>query len=235
MSELIAGVEVPETAAVAESARFLLETTSPLIYHHSRRVFFFGQLHAHRLGVKPDPELLYLAAMFHDTGLATPFSEAEQRFEVDGADHARKFLLERGFSATAAETVWTAIALHTTPGIPDRMGPEIAATYLGVLTDVVGFGLDELHTRPGGRNPRRSPTRRFQERVSERLLRRVQEPPGHDHGNGELRCSRALSARFPAHHHGRAHHRLGMAELTGGLTCKPSPYETATPVSAGSP
>jgi len=146
MSELIAGVEVPETAAVAESARFLLETTSPLIYHHSRRVFFFGQLHAHRLGVKPDPELLYLAAMFHDTGLATPFSDAEQRFEVDGADHARKFLLERGFSAAAADTVWTAIALHTTPGIPDRMGPEIAATYLGVLTDVVGFGLDELHT-----------------------------------------------------------------------------------------
>jgi hypothetical protein len=120
--------------------------TSPLIYHHSRRVFFFGQLHAHRLGMKPDPELLYLAAMFHDTGLATPFSDAEQRFEVDGADHARKFLLERGFSATAAETVWTAIALHTTPGIPDRMGPEIAATYLGVLTDVVGFGLDELNT-----------------------------------------------------------------------------------------
>jgi hypothetical protein len=146
MSELIAGVEVPETTAVAESAGFLWEMTSPLIYHHSRRVFFFGQLHAHRLGMKPDPELLYLAAMFHDTGLATPFSDAEQRFEVDGADHARKFLLERGFSATAAETVWTAIALHTTPGIPDRMGPEIAATYLGVLTDVVGFGLDELHT-----------------------------------------------------------------------------------------
>jgi hypothetical protein len=146
MSELIAGVEVPETTAVAESARYLWERTSPLIYHHSRRVFFFGQLHAHRLGVKPDAELLYLAAMFHDTGLATPFSDAEQRFEVDGADHARKFLLERGFSAAAADTVWTAIALHTTPGIPDRMGPEIAATYLGVLTDVIGFGLDELHT-----------------------------------------------------------------------------------------
>ena len=80
--------------------------------------------------------MLYLAAMFHDTGLATPFSDAEQRFEVDGADHARRFLLDRGFSAAAAETVWTAVALHTTPGIPDRMGPEIAATYLGVLTDV---------------------------------------------------------------------------------------------------
>src|SRR3954467_4128919 len=144
MSELIAGVEVPETAAVAESARFLLETTSPLIYHHSRRVFFFGLIHAHRLGVKPDPELLYLAAMFHDTGLLTPFSAVEQRFELDGADHARKFLLDRGFSTAAAETVWTAIALHTTPGIPRRMAPEIATTHLGVLTDAIGLGLDGL-------------------------------------------------------------------------------------------
>jgi len=146
MSEIIAGIEVPETAAVAEATRLLGEMTSPLIYHHSRRVFFFGQIHARRLGVTPDPELLYLAAMFHDTGLVTPFSDAEQRFEVDGADHGRKFLRERGFPTAAADTVWTAIALHTTPGIPGRMGPEIAAIHFGVLTDVVGFGLDELHT-----------------------------------------------------------------------------------------
>lgn len=135
---------IPETAAVAEATRLIQETVGPLIYQHSRRVFFFGQLHARRTGGQPDPELLYLAAMFHDTGLATPFSEVEQRFEVDGADHGRKFLLDRGFSASAAETVWTAIALHTTPGIPGRMGPEIAAIHLGVLTDVVGFGLDVL-------------------------------------------------------------------------------------------
>jgi HD domain-containing protein len=146
MSEIIAGVEVPETAAVAESTHLISKMISPLLYHHSRRVFLFGQIHARRLGVKPDPELLYLAAMFHDTGLVAPFSNAEQRFEVDGADHGRKFLLERGFSAAAADTVWTAIALHTTPGIPDHMGPEIAATCLGVLTDVVGYGLDTLHT-----------------------------------------------------------------------------------------
>lgn len=135
---------VPETAAVAEASRLIEQSTGPLVYHHSRRVFFFGQLHARRLGGHPDAELLYLAAMFHDTGLATPFSEVEQRFEVDGADHGRKFLLDRGFSASAADTVWTAIALHTTPGIPGRMGPEIAAIHLGVLTDVVGFGLDLL-------------------------------------------------------------------------------------------
>src|SRR5690242_13228129 len=146
MSEVIAGVEVPETAAVAEATRLVQQTISPLIYHHSRRVFFFGQIHAHRLGVTPDPELLYLAAMFHDTGLVMPFSDAEQRFEVDGADLGRKFLREHGFSTAAADTVWSAIALHTTPGIPGHMGPEIAAIHFGVLTDVVGFELDGLPT-----------------------------------------------------------------------------------------
>lgn len=144
MPEVIAGLEIPGTAAVAEATRLVQETTSPLIYHHSRRVYLFSLIHAHRLGVEPDPELLYLAAMFHDTGLLTPFSGVEQRFEVDGADHARKFLLDKGFPSAAAETVWTAIALHTTPGIPGRMSPEIATTHFGVLTDVLGFGLDGL-------------------------------------------------------------------------------------------
>ncbi|MER6978171.1 HD domain-containing protein [Streptomyces carpinensis] len=144
MTDTIAGVEIPETAAVAEATAFLRETTGPLLFHHSRRVFLFGSLHARALGLRPDPELLYLSAMFHDTGLLTPFSDTEQRFELDGADHARKFLLDRGFPEGSAEVVWTAIALHTTPGIPGRMGPETAATNYGVLTDAVGWGLDGL-------------------------------------------------------------------------------------------
>jgi HD domain-containing protein len=144
MSEVIAGITVPDTAATVEATRVIKETISPFVYHHSRRVFFLGAMHAQRLGLKPDAELLYLSAIFHDTGLLTPFSDARQRFEVDGADHASKFMLDRGFSPSAAETVWTAIALHTTPGIPARMGPEIAATHLAAQTELAGFGLDVL-------------------------------------------------------------------------------------------
>ncbi|MGV9233542.1 hypothetical protein [Streptomyces nigra] len=54
MSEIVAGVEIPDTAAVAEATRLVQETTSPLIYHHSRRVFVFGAIHARRLGLEPD-------------------------------------------------------------------------------------------------------------------------------------------------------------------------------------
>jgi len=144
MSEVIAGIEVPQTNAAAEATELIQDTTSALVYHHSRRVFLFSQIHARRLDTRPDPELLYLAAMFHDAGLFPRFASIEQRFEVDGADQGRRFLLDRGFSAAAADTVWAAIALHTTPGIPGHMGPEIAATHFGVLTDAIGFGLDQL-------------------------------------------------------------------------------------------
>jgi HD domain len=144
MSEVIAGVEIPQTAAAAEATRVIRGTTSELIFHHSRRVFLFGAIHARTRGLEPDPELLYLAALYHDTGLATPYSDEQQRFEIDGADHARTFLLDQGFTAREAEIVWTAIALHTTPGIPHRLGPEVAATARGVLTDVVGLGLESL-------------------------------------------------------------------------------------------
>ncbi|MFI7609373.1 HD domain-containing protein [Micromonospora sp. NPDC049366] len=144
MPEVIAGLEIPDTAAVAEATRLIQETTRPVIYHHSRRAFLFSLLHARKIGVQPDTEQLYLATMFHDTGLLTPFSDVVQRFEVDGADHARKFLVDRGFPPAAVETVWTAIALHTTLGIPERLGPEIAFTQLGIATDVIGLGLDGL-------------------------------------------------------------------------------------------
>jgi len=46
MPEVIAGLEIPETAAVAEATRLIQETTNPFTYHHSRRVFFFGLIHA---------------------------------------------------------------------------------------------------------------------------------------------------------------------------------------------
>jgi len=147
MPETIAGVAIPQTPTVAEATRFVQERTNPLLFDHSRRVFLFGSLRARELGIEPNPELLYIASLFHDTGLLTPYSDVQQRFEVDGADHARAFLEERGFSAHDAEVVWNAIALHTTPGIPTRMGPEIAATNLGVLTDAVGLGLERIDPR----------------------------------------------------------------------------------------
>src|SRR5690606_28618725 len=85
------------------------------------------------------PELLYAGAMFHDLGLMHDHSSDHDRFEVDGANAAADFLRQRGISEHDVETVWTAIALHTTPGIPQYMRPEIALVTAGVEMDVLGL------------------------------------------------------------------------------------------------
>ena len=84
-----------------------------------------------------------MAALFHDLGLVDAYHTEKKRFEVDGANAAREFLKSHGIPEPKADLVWEAIALHTTPGIPQYMRPEIALTNAGVLVDVVGVGYDD--------------------------------------------------------------------------------------------
>lgn len=142
--ETIAGIVVPDTPLVRDVTEFIRGAESDLLFNHSRRVFLFGALQGRRLGLQPDLELLYVGAMFHDIGLTEHYRTSTGRFEVDGANAARDFLLERGYDRADADKVWLGIALHTTPGIPEFMEPEIALVTAGVETDVLGIGRDDL-------------------------------------------------------------------------------------------
>ncbi|OBA80731.1 diguanylate cyclase [Mycobacterium sp. 1164966.3] len=142
--QTIADVVIPDTALVREATEFIRDAEDDLLFDHSRRVFLFGALRGRRLGLQPDLELLYVAAMFHDLGLTERYRTSKLRFEVDGANAARDFLLQRGVDPANARTVWLSIALHTTPGVPQFLEPEIALVNAGVETDVVGIGREEL-------------------------------------------------------------------------------------------
>lgn len=144
MAEVIAGVVVPDTELVRAATSLVREVADDTVFHHSRRVFLWGALKAAARGLQPDPELLYVGGLFHDLGLTRPHASRDQRFEIDGAEAARTFLLEHGRSDDDARTVWLAIALHTTPEVPLHLAPEVAAVALGVKTDVLGIGLDEI-------------------------------------------------------------------------------------------
>ncbi|OMC06308.1 diguanylate cyclase [Mycolicibacter heraklionensis] len=142
--DTIAGVVIPDTALVRETTEYIRDAEDDLLFHHSRRVYLFGVLQGRRRGLTPDLELLYVGAMFHDLGLTDRYRESQLRFEVDSANAARAFLLERGIDEAEARKVWLSIALHTTPGIPEFLDPEIALVTAGVETDVLGFGRDDL-------------------------------------------------------------------------------------------
>ena len=120
------------------------DTESDLLFDHSVRVYLFGALQGRRLGLKYDPELLYFGAIFHDMGLTEKYRSPAERFEVDGANLAREFLQKHGVSEASIDVVWDAIALHTTPGIPQWKKPEVALVTAGVELDVLGLGYDEI-------------------------------------------------------------------------------------------
>src|SRR6201981_3510964 len=139
----IGGISVPDSELAREITELVRDTESPLLFHHSSRVFYWGALTGVRRGLTFDPELLYAGAMFHDMGLTKRHSSPDERFEVDGANAARDFLRGHGMSQRDIDTVWTAIALHTMPGIPQHMHPVIALVTAGVEMDVLGIGHSE--------------------------------------------------------------------------------------------
>ena len=144
MERTIAGVKIPGSKMTRDLTQLIRDTESDLLFHHSTRVYLFGALTGLRKRLKFDPELLYVGAMFHDIGLTERFHHSQNRFEVDGANSARDFMRSYGISESSIELVWDAIALHTTPGIPEHKKPEVALVTAGVEMDVLGIAYDQF-------------------------------------------------------------------------------------------
>ena len=143
-STTIAGVRIPDSTIARETTKFVQDTSTPLLFDHSRRVYLWGSLQGEKLGLAYDPELLYVGAMFHDIGLVEGHRSEHERFEIDGANAARAFLERHGLPEEQVMTVWESIALHTTPEVPRYKQPEVRLVTLGVEYDVLGLHFDEL-------------------------------------------------------------------------------------------
>jgi len=144
MSDLASALVIPDSALAKEATQILREYSTDLLINHSMRVYLFGAEQGREQKLRFDPELLYVAAAFHDLGLLKKFSSENERFEVDGANAARQFLTAHNVPEEQVRMAWEAIALHTTPGIPQHMQPEVALLNSGVLLDVLGKGLDQF-------------------------------------------------------------------------------------------
>ncbi len=140
----VPGVHIPDSKFTREVTQFIRDTESDLLFLHSVRVYCWGVLTGTWRGLKFDSELLYAASMLHDIGLTARYQSSQPRFEVDGANAARDFLRGHGVTNSDIETVWNAIALHTTPGIPQFMRPEIALVQVGAGVGVAGRGYDQF-------------------------------------------------------------------------------------------
>lgn len=143
MTAILEKAGIPDSKLARAITEFIRDTETELLFNHSSRVYHFGALAGVHRGLAFDRELLYAGAMFHDIGLMPSHSTKSERFEVDGAQAARDFLKSHGVPEGDVYTVWTAIALHTTPGVPVHMHPVVALVTAGVEMDVLGLTYGE--------------------------------------------------------------------------------------------
>jgi hypothetical protein len=199
MSITVSGVTVPDSILAKEITQIVRDTASDLLFHHSSRVYYFGALAGKQRGLKFDPELLYCGCMFHDMGLTRKHSSPDKRFEVDGANAARDFLERHGIPQQEIEKVWTAIALHTTPGIPEFMDPIIALVTAGVEMDVLGLTYAQysdadreavVEAHPRGDN--------FKERIIQTFYEGIKHKPETTFGNVKADVIADKQAHFHA-------------------------------------
>lgn len=180
----IEGVSIPDSKLAREITELVRDTESTLLFNHSSRVYYWGALAGKRRGINFDPELLYAGAMFHDMGLTHEHSSSDQRFEVDGANTAREFLRSRGIAQADIATVWTAIALHTTPGIPEHMHPVVALLTASVEMDVLGLAYSKYSDVERKAVVRAHPrTARFKEDIIQAFYDGIKHKPDTTFGN----------------------------------------------------
>ena len=176
---------IPDSEICKKATQLVTEVSPTSLCNHCIRTFLFGDLLGIRDGLKcdseallrsADRELLYLGAIMHDLGLTERF-DAEQRFEVNGADAARAFVLEHGLSDEKAEIVWDAIALHTSIGIAVRKQPEIALVHLGATADLLGMRISDITPETVEQILDAYPRLSFNQQITQLMVSQVKRKP----------------------------------------------------------
>jgi HD superfamily phosphodiesterase len=140
----VPGITIPESKLARDAAKLVRDAEGDFLYQHSLRVYYWAALAGKRKGLTFDPDLLYVAAMFHDFGLTSGYGASHLRYEVDGANAARNFLREHGVSEVESQKIWLAISLHTTNGVSPHLYPVAALLAEGANMDLVGAGYDDF-------------------------------------------------------------------------------------------
>jgi hypothetical protein len=137
-----ASLAPPDSALARDAAVAAQDLLTPVLLNHSSRAYAWGAAIAALHKITFDRELLYLAAMFHDTGLPSPVPEVD--FTVRSAAVAREFTDSHDVPAESRELVANAIALHYTPGVGLESGAEAYLLSAGAAVDVFGLRSNEI-------------------------------------------------------------------------------------------
>jgi HD domain len=120
---------LPDSRTIRDAYDQARAESSPWLFKHVVRSWLYGAKLTQRRGLAPDAELVAVAVLLHDLGLARGGSP-DRRFEVVGAEAGRAFALSHDMGERRAETIWDSIALPTTASIGRHKGVDVAQRAL---------------------------------------------------------------------------------------------------------
>lgn len=142
------GIKLPDTPLIRGALEHIKKYTNPTTVNHGIRSAYFAILLSRKIqrnSSEPlDTELIVFSTIMHDLGWATDKTllSKDKRFEVDGANMARRYLeevsLSVGWDKHRTQLMWDAIALHATPSFALHKEPEVLVAHLGIMADFWG-------------------------------------------------------------------------------------------------
>src|SRR6201982_512337 len=136
-------LKLPDSRTVRDAYAEAETVSQPWLFNHVARSWLYGAKLTQHRGLAPDAELVAVAVLLHDLGLARG-GAPDRRFEGVGADIGRAFALSHDIGERRAEAVWDSIALHTIASIAQHKGTEVACCQNGIACDYGGLGYQEL-------------------------------------------------------------------------------------------
>lgn len=137
---------MPDSATSAAALDVATAYHPPALLNHSLRAYVWAAARGAAGNIPFDPELLYVAALFHDIGLVPAFDSHLVAFEEAGGHVAQVFAAGAGWPAERRERLSDVIVRHMWPSVELSADPEGHLLARATATEVIGKDVDDYPT-----------------------------------------------------------------------------------------
>ena len=134
----LCGIIVPDTPLVARAMEEARAVSEPYLFNHAVRSWLFSVQIANQQGAPYDEEVVAVSSLLHDLGL-TKAHAGTRRFEVEGADVARRLARDHGVGDRRGQLIWYCVALNATLSLSPYAEREVGLCTVGAGIDYAGF------------------------------------------------------------------------------------------------
>lgn len=139
---LLSEIPVPDTQAAQLAREVCRHFHSEALVNHCERAYRFGAALGMQQELTFDPELLYVAAMFHDSGLTQSFDNVSRPFEHAGGDVGWVFAAGVGWRLARRNRVAEIIVRHMWQAVDPALDVEGYLLESSTSLDITGAGAE---------------------------------------------------------------------------------------------